>query len=146
MGRIIQTGETAAKRRHAHQRSCAEVLRLLAQRDELAHGFDAEARDMAAFLVFNLRGIYQSVEESAQAWDEKNYWRKAEALRARWLWSRDAARDLEALLLEEAWADVPPRLVALVPRFSDVTVRQVTRDAGWWCGAFRALKRQAAAA
>ncbi len=145
MGRIIQTGDTPAKRRHAHQRSCAEVLRLLAQRPSLAEGFDAEARDMAAFLVFNLRGIYQSVEESARAWDDKNYWRKAEALRARWLWSRDMARALEALLLQEAWAEVPEQLIALAGRFQDVTVRQVTRDADWWCGAFRALRRQAAA-
>ena len=32
MARVIQTGETPAKRRHAHRRSCAEVLRLLAER------------------------------------------------------------------------------------------------------------------
>ncbi len=142
MARIIDTGQSPAKRRHAHRRSCAEVLRLLAQR-RLADHFDDEAKDMVAFLVFNLRGIYRTVEESAQAWDEKNYWKKAEALRERWRWSQTAARELEALVRADDWPAVPPRLVALTARFQDVTVRSITRDADWWCGALRALKREA---
>ena len=138
MGRIIETGQTPAKRRHAHLRSCAEVLRLLAQRP----AFDAEARDMAAFLVFNLRGIYETIDESAHSWDEKGYWKKAEGLREKWRWSRKAARRLEALVLEDRWEEVPPALLELLPHFSDVTVKTVTRDADWWCGALRALRRK----
>ncbi len=138
MGRIIATGETPAKRRHAHMRSCAEVLRLLAQRS----GFDDEARDMTAFLVFNLRGIYETIEESARAWDDRDYWRKAEALRETWRWSRTAADELEALILADRWSAVPPLLLDLVPRFNGITVNAITRDADWWCGALRALRRR----
>lgn len=141
MARLIDTGQTPAKRRHAHRRSCAEVLRLLAQK-RLTDHFDAEAKDMVAFLVFNLRGIYQTIDESAQAWDEKNYWKKAEALRERWRWSQTAARELEALVCNDDWAAVPPCLIALTERFQDVTVRSITRNADWWCGALRALKRE----
>ena len=93
MARLIQTGDTPAKRRHAHRRSCAEVLRLLAQR-RLKDHFDDEAKDMAAFLVFHLRGIYKTIDESAQTWDDKGYWKKAEGLRERWRWSQSAARTL----------------------------------------------------
>lgn len=147
MGRITNTGETPAKKRHAHVRSCAEALRLLARHPALASGrFDAEARDLAAFLVFNLKGIYETIDESAHAWDDRNYWKKAEALREKWRWSRKAARELEALLLDQRWADVPPLLIGLVPYFADVTVQQLTRDADWWCGAYRALQRQASEA
>ena len=142
MSRIIDTGQTPAKRRHAHRRSCAEVLRLLAKR-RLADHFDREAKDMVAFLVFNLHGIYRTIDESAQAWDEKNYWKKAEALRERWRWSQTAARELEDLVLADDWPAVPPRLIALTERFQDVTVRSITRNADWWCGALRALKREA---
>lgn len=140
MSRIVNTGQTPAKRRHAHRRSCAEVLRLLAER-RLTDHFDREAKDMVAFLVFNLRGIYRTIDESAQAWDEKNYWKKAEALRERWRWSRTAAREIEAFILDDDWTAVPPRLVALTEHFQDVTVRSITRDADWWCGALRALRR-----
>lgn len=137
MARIISTGETPAKKRHAHMRSCAEVLRLLAQRSQ----FDPEAQDMAAFLVFNLRGIYETIDESAHAWDERNYWKKAENLREKWRWARTAADDLEALIVKDRWSDVPPLLVELLPHFSSITVTSITRDADWWCGALRALKK-----
>jgi|SRR5690554_4094902 acyl-homoserine lactone acylase PvdQ len=138
MGRIISTGETAAKQRHAHIRSCAEVLRLLAERS----CFDEEARDMAAFFVLNLRGIYETIDESAQAWDERNYWKKAEALRDKWRWSRSAADELEALILSDRWGEVPPLLIRLIPKFNDVTITSITRDADWWCGALKALKKR----
>lgn len=142
MARIISTGETPAKKRHAHLRSCAEVLRLLAQRPH----FDSEAKDMAAFFVYNLRGIYQTIDESAHTWDERNYWKKAEALREKWRWSRTSADELEALICADRWEEVPPLLLSLVPYFNDVTVTAITRDADWWCGALKALKRTRAAA
>lgn len=98
---------------------------------------------MAAFLVFNLRGIYQTIDESAHAWDERNYWKKAENLREKWRWSRTAARELEKLILENRWSDVPSLLLELVPHFSSVTVTSITRDSDWWVGALRALKKAA---
>ena len=138
MARLIQTGETPAKKRHAHLRSCAEVLRLLAQRPT----FDDEAKDMTAFFVFNLRGIYQTIDESAHAWDERNYWKKAESLREKWRWSRTAANDLATLIRKEQWHEVPALLLSLMPYFGDITVASITRDADWWCGAHRALLRE----
>lgn len=146
MGRIVSTGDTPAKRRHAHLRSCAEVLRLLAQRPAFDdEGFDDEGKDMAAFLVFNLRGIYATIDESAQTWEDRGYWKKAEGLRDTWRWSRQGADRLEALLRAERWAEVAPLLIELVPHFGGVTVTTLTRDADWWCGAYRALLRQRAA-
>ena len=141
MARLIQTGDTPAKRRHAHRRSCAEVLRLLAQR-RLKDHFDDESKDMAAFLIFHLRGIYQTIDESAQTWDDKGYWKKAEGLRERWRWSQSAARTLAGHIRNDEWASIPRLLIDLVPRFQDVTVRAITRNADWWCGAHRALLRE----
>ncbi len=144
MARIVQTGETPAKRRNAHMRSCAEVLRLLAQRPELASGrFDAEAKDMVAFLSINLRGIGETIEGSAQTWDDRGYWKKAEDLRERFRWSSRAAIELESAALGDRWHEVTPILLSLIPHFGDITIQQLTRDADWWCGALRALKLQA---
>lgn len=137
MARIVSTEESPAQKRHAHLRSCAEVLRLLAQRPQ----FDAEARDMTAFFVFSLRGIYETIESSAQAWDDRDYWRKAEQLREKWRWSRTAADQLEALIHADRWDEVPPLLLSLVPHFNDITVTTITRNADWWCGALKALKK-----
>lgn len=140
MARIVHTGDTPAKRRRAHIRSCAEVIRLLAERQ----GFDEEAKDMAAFLVFSLRGIYDTIDESARAWDDRNYWKKSEALRHKWSWSRLSATELEQLVIAGKWALVPPLLIGLIPRFSDVTISSITRGPDWWVGALRALQKQSA--
>jgi hypothetical protein len=117
------------------------VLRLLAQRP----AFDAEAQDMAAFLVFNLRGIYQTIDESAQVWEERTYWKRAEGLRESWRWARTAGERLEELIRADRWSEVPSLLLSLVPHFNGITVTSVTRDADWWCGALRALRRESAA-
>ena len=137
MARLINT-DTPAKARHEHMRSCAEVLRILAQRP----AFDDEAKDMCAFLVFNLRDIYRIIDESAHAWDERNYWKKSEKLRHDWRWARLAADELESRILDNRWSDVPEYLITLVPHFSGISVSSITRDADWWCGALRALQRR----
>jgi hypothetical protein len=136
---IKRTGSTdSSKLRQAHIRSCAEVLRILSTRPV----FDAESKDMTAFLVFNLRGIYASIDESVQAWDDRNYWKKAETMREKWRWSRTAAAQLEKLILKDDWKHIPDLLITLIPYFSDVNVKELTRDADWWCGALTALHKQ----
>jgi len=137
MTRIIVTGETPAKKRRAHMRSCAEVLRLLAQRPY----FDIEEKDMVAFLVFNLRDIYRTIDESAHAWDERNYWKKAEALREKWRWCRTTADQLSRLIATNQWDTAPSILLSIVPRFNRIRVEKITRDADWWCGAVKALRQ-----
>jgi hypothetical protein len=138
MGRIIHVGDTPAKERRSYIRSCAEVLRLLATRPV----FGAEEQDMAAFLVFCLRGIYETIDGSADAWDDRNYWRKAEQLRDRWSWSRKSADELETEILANRWASVPDVLVALVPNFLDVSVKTQKRDSDWWVGALATLRQE----
>ena len=137
MGRIVQTGDTPAKRRRSHIRSCAEVLRLLATRP----GFGPEEQDMAAFLVFCLRGIYETIDKSADAWDDRNYWKKAEGLRDKWSWSRLAADELEKTILANHWHRIPDLLIGLIPHFQDVSVKTSKRDSDWWVGALAALRK-----
>ncbi len=137
MGRIIRTGKTPAKERNAHIRTCAELLRLLAEKDH----FDEEAKDMAALFVFSLRGIYSTIEHSADVWDERNYWKRAETLRNDWLWSRKAADDLEHLIRLNVWDQIPSVLMDLFPKFHQVNILSITRSADDWCGALSALLR-----
>ncbi len=145
MSRVIRAGDTPASRRNAHRRSAAEALRLLAGRPALADGtFDAEAKDLVAFLAVHLRGIGDTIEGSAQAWDDRNYWKKAEALRDDYRWAPRAADDLERLAVAEQWAEIVPALIALIPHVADVTIATVTRDADLWVGAHRALVRRMA--
>ncbi|MEM8484024.1 MAG: hypothetical protein AAF564_00680 [Bacteroidota bacterium] len=119
-------------------RSCAEVLRLLAQRSS----FDDEAKDMTAFLIFNLREIYKTIDESAQAWDERNYWKKAEGLREKWRWTRIISDKLTKLVVANKWQRVPEAMFELIPYFQSITIVKLTRDADWWMGAHTALLKE----
>ena len=116
-------------------RSCAEVLRLLASGDS----FDEEAQDMSAFLVFSMRGIAKTIEESALSWDDKNYWKKAEGLRQKWRWTELKAAELEELVVTGKWQLVPPLLIGLIPYFASINVQTITRSQDWWVGARRSL-------
>jgi hypothetical protein len=138
MSRIVRTGDTPAKTRNAHRRSCAEVIRLLAQKPS----FDDEAKDMAAFLVFSLRGIGDTIESSAGVWDERNYWKKAEALRHKWRWTTKKSEELGKLVVEGKWQMLAPHIIELIPHFSDVTITAITRTPDWWVGARRALIKE----
>ncbi len=138
MGRIIRTGDTPAKRRNAHRRSCAEVIRLLAERQVI----DDEWGDMVAFLVLSLRGIGETIEQSALAWDDRNYWKKAEALRHKWLWTTKKSDEITQLIVDEQWQLIATELISLIPYFADVTITTITRGPDWWVGARRALVKQ----
>ena len=98
---------------------------------------------MTAFLVFNLRDIYGTIEESAKAWDDKNYWKKAENLRQKWRWSHLSANRIEQLILSNRWEDVPVVLLELIPQFSAIKITSITRDSDWWAGAMSALRQKA---
>ncbi len=135
MSRLIQTGDTPAKLRHKNMRTCAEILRLLAQQAD----FDEESHDMIAYLVFCMRDIYKTIDESAAAWDERTYWKKAEGLRHKWRWARLSADELEKRIKKGDWYELPHYLITLLPYFSGITVTSITRDSDWWAGAHRAL-------
>lgn len=97
---------------------------------------------MAAFLVFNLRGITETIEHSAGTWDERNYWKKAEALRHKWRWTTKKSEEIGKLVVEGKWQLIAPQLIELIPHFADVTITVITRGSDWWVGARRALVKE----
>lgn len=97
---------------------------------------------MTAFLVFNLRDIYKTIDESAHAWDERNYWKKAEGLREKWRWSRIIADKLTKIIHANKWEAVPEIMMELYPQFQGITIVKLTRDADWWVGALHAIEKE----
>lgn len=116
-------------------RTCAELLRHLSQKNEV----DAEAKDMAATLVFCMRKIADGIDGSAQAWEKRDYWIKAERFRTKWMWSANIADNLEDIIRNDAWDLLPTVLIELFPYFSDIRVAKFTRKAHVWEGAHARL-------
>ena len=137
MSRVIRVNNPTTVR-NRHRRTIAEMLRRLSQKPAV----DEETKDMAAMLVFLLREIRAGVEQSAQAWEKRDYWMKAERFLREWEWTAESAANLEDVVREEAWDLLPELMADLFPRFADIQVKTMTRKPEMWQGAYQKLLEQ----
>ena len=134
MSRIIAT-QTPGKERQHLRRTIAEALRRLVEKP----GLDGDARDLAALIVFCLRGIEDTVEQAAVAWEKRNYYLKADRFRSEWAWTGRTADRLAEALRGERWDEVPLLLAQLLPHFADIRVIRMTRSPSLWQAAYARL-------
>ena len=134
MSRVINL-ESTGKKRSQLMRTCAEIIRRLSQKQEV----DDEAKDMASTLVFCLRGIAEGIESSAQAWEKRDYWIKAERFRVKWAWPEASASNLEDIIYNQAWDLMPRFFAGLISEFSDIKIVKFTRKPITWQGAYQRL-------
>jgi len=136
MSRVINPDSTG-KQRNQLMRTAAEILRRLSQKTDI----DADVKDMLAMLVYCFREIDEGIDQSAQAWEKRDYWVKAEELRQRWSWPGDMADQLQAMIYQEDWNRLPALMVKLLPRFAEVKITKLTRNESLWQGAYERLLR-----
>jgi hypothetical protein len=135
MSRITYIDGTPTQQRNAIRRSIAEILRHLTEKKVI----DDETKDMLAFIVVGLRSMEQSIDQSASAWEKRDYYIKADQLRREWLWLLDTADRLEAILHDDDWVTAPIELAGLAARFSDIRVVTFTKPPALWQGAYKKL-------
>jgi hypothetical protein len=135
MSRITRIDGTPTQQRNAIRRSIAEILRRLGEKKTI----DADTKDMLAFIVFGLRSMDQSIDQSATAWEKRDYYIKADQLRRDWLWLAPQANRLEDILRTDDFSLAPIELAGLAARFSDVKVTSLTRSPALWQGACKKL-------
>jgi len=137
MVRIVNV-ESPSKLRHRARRTIAEILRRFASKST----FDAEAKDMAATLVFCLQDIAKATELTTAAWEKRNYFLKADRFRLKWEWVTPKAESLVDLIIKAQWAHLPRELAELTPYFSDIRVARMTRTSSTWQGNHQRLLAQ----
>ncbi|MCE2473383.1 MAG: hypothetical protein J4G18_16110, partial [Anaerolineae bacterium] len=108
MSRVINTN-SPGKRRNAHLRTIAEILRRLSQEQEI----NQESKDMVAMLVFCLRGIEGTVEESMVAWEKRGYWKKSDEFQQKWWWASLLSKSVDDLLRIERWVYLAESMMTL---------------------------------
>lgn len=134
MSRVINI-DNPTKIRNQNRRSIAEILRRLSQKPQV----DSEAKDMAAMIVYLLREIASGVDQSAKAWEKRDYWMKAERFLREWTWTAEAAANIEDVIRHEAWDLLPGLLADLFPRFADIQLKTMTRSSDLWRSAYDRL-------
>jgi hypothetical protein len=134
MGRVINTDSTG-KRRNQNMRTAAEILRRLSQKAAV----DEDVKDMVAMLVYCFREIDEGIDQSAAAWEKRDYWMKADEFRVRWGWAGGAADELQAMIYNDDWQRLPQIMLKLFPRFADITITKFTRKESAWKGRYQHL-------
>lgn len=134
MGRVINTNNPGKRRNHL-MRTIAEILRRMGQKQ----GIDDEVKDMTAMIVYCLREIDQTIEESVTAWEKRNYWKKADDFQQKWWWASQLAPQFEKVVLEQQWENLPVLMVKLVPYFAEIQVNKMMRTDAAWNGCYDRL-------
>jgi hypothetical protein len=137
MSRVINF-DNPSKRRNANQRTIAELLRRLSEKNTL----DEDVKDMASMIVFCLRDISEGVEQTVTAWEKRDYWMKAERFLREWQWTGEMAANLDDVIRNKAWDLLPELLADLFPRYADIQIKTMTRKPDIWKGAYRKLLTQ----
>ena len=136
MNHIIAT-ESVGQQRHQLRRTIAEALRRLATKPVL----DQESLDLTALIVFSLRRLEEGVEQTATAWEKRDYYLKADRFRREWEWIDKTAYALETALLLGPQNQVPEILATLFPRFGDITIGRYTHSPALWEGCYQRLRQ-----
>jgi len=135
MGRVINTNSPGKRRGH-HMRTIAEILRHLGQH---SGDVDDEVRDMVAMIVYCLREIDSTVIESIQAWEKRGYWKKADKFQLDWMWSGHMAKQIETMLRNDNWDELPQAMMKLFPHFSNIEINKLMRKTSDWEGTYAEL-------
>jgi len=131
MSRVIHT-QSPGKVRHHYRRTIAEAIRRLSQKTRV----DEETKDLSALIIFCLQGIADTIDQTTRAWEKRDYYLKADRFREKWRWVDPLADQLSAVIYEERWTDLPDALMELMPHFSDISVKRLTRKPELWDGAY----------
>jgi hypothetical protein len=137
MARVINTS-SPGKIRNRLRRTIAELLRHLMFKRQL----DEDTKDMAAAVVFALRGIHETTETTTAAWEKRDYYLKADRFRLDWEWVPVAAERLEAIIRNDRWEQLPEALAALAPHFADVRIIKMTRPPSTWRASYELLLQE----
>lgn len=137
MSRVINISSPGKLRDH-HRRTIAEALRHLMYKRSI----DDEARNMAASIVFSLRTIAETVDVTASAWENRDYYIKADRFRLEWEWVTPAANNIQEAILQGRWKELPGLLVQLAPHFADISIAKMTRPPDTWDSAYERLVRE----
>ena len=125
----IKTTESGTTLRNRLNKSIVLAIReLMGQKAP-----DSNSLDMAAYVVLALEKIAESVDRSAEAWEKRDYWLKADQFRQEYLWIEPSLGALKPAVIAQDWTILVPELVQVAQRLKTFKSRRITVLArlGW---------------
>ena len=107
-----------------------------------SQGGPSDIKEVAAFVILGLRQITESVDQTATAWEKRDYWLKADKFRLEWIWADRSLHRLEAALQSEEWGELLEGFGELAGFVSHIKIPQKMQASQPWDGAYRAWREQ----
>ena len=136
----IKNQESGTTLRNRLSRSIVLAIRLLMEQGTPGE----ESLDKVAFVVLALHKLDESVDQSATAWEKRDYWVKADAFRMEWEWTLGSAERLKAALFAKDWPSIASELIVVGQKLHKVQISPKNRIGEPWVGAWAALQKQEA--
>ncbi|HOW08151.1 MAG TPA: hypothetical protein PLQ28_10040 [Flexilinea sp.] len=137
MSRVIRTGSASTERNRLKKALVLAIRELMKQSEP-----NETSRDLIAFILLCLERITETVEESAEAWEKRGYWLKADHFRMEWEWARLLAERIRPNVLTENYNKIIPDLIELSQSLNDVTISDSHRLGTPWLGAWDQLHKK----
>jgi hypothetical protein len=93
LGRVIHT-TNPTRQRNAVLKNMASAIRNYSRSQKT----DESTAELATNLINGLQEIHDSVDQTAGAWEKRDYWLKADAFRRQWSWAEKFLSGLKAAL------------------------------------------------
>jgi len=130
---ISKAQESNSTLRNRLMKSIVLAIRELFKKSE----FDDDSLDLISFIIVALNQINDTIEQSAVAWEKRNYWIKADKFRLDWAWVTQYAKSLDKLLMENDWDHLGENLVNISQKLNNITVSSNHRLGTPWKGAYK---------
>ena len=137
LSRIIHTDSPARTRKKLLQALAAAWC--FHQQEEISQ---TQQLDLCAFALLTLSALLQSADRSATAWENRDYWLKADRMRNEWAW----ASQIHAQILTALEAnDIPAarnHLDSMTTHVESITFSKTLLRSKLWQGAYKKWKSQ----
>ena len=134
MSRIVNS-ESAGKDRTRLTKVVVISVRELLRQQEVSD----LSRDLIACVLRSLDAIYETIDASVAAWEDRGYWVKADRFRQEWQWTKMIADKMRPLVYEENYGELIPLMVQVMQALQSVKVSENHRLGTPWTGQWQLL-------
>ena len=134
MSRIVNS-ESAGKDRTRLTKVVVLSVRELLRQQEVSD----LSRDLIACVLRSLDAIYETIDASVAAWEDRGYWVKADRFRQEWQWTKIIADKMRPLVYEENYGELIPLMVQVMQALQSVKVSENHRLGTPWTGQWQLL-------
>jgi len=111
LGRVIHTTNPTRQRNQTLKKMASAI-----QDYSTSGKTDQDTPALSAFLLSGLQEIRDSIDRSADAWEKRNYWIKADAFRRQWSWIEKYLAGMKESLQSGSWTDLRKQINELEQR------------------------------